>query len=201
MRALQDGRTNILFVGRIAPNKRQDKLVETFARYLQLDPTARLILPGTFEKGDPFVSWLQELIAQLGLQSSVSLPGSVTEQQLAAYYRCSHLFLSLSEHEGFGVPLVEAMWFDIPVLARQTSAVPETLGEAALTFTEQETLAQIATLAHLLISEQELREKVVRAQRKQRFAFTTSAVVPILERVTHDLQGYSSGNVEAVAVR
>ena len=180
MKQLQDGRTNMLFVGRIAPNKQQEELIRAFSYYLAFDSTARLILVGAFEPNDPYVAHIRNTIRLLGLDGFVFLPGSTTEGQLAAYYRTSHLFWSMSLHEGFGVPLIEAMWFDVPVLARKSSAIPETLGDAALIMPEHATLQEVAAIAHLLVRDPELREKVVYAQRRQRRRFLKDAVIPML---------------------
>jgi glycosyltransferase involved in cell wall biosynthesis len=182
MARMHDGRTNILFVGRIAPNKKQDELVRAFRHYLALDPTARLILLGASEPNDPYVAHINNIIQGLGLNESVVLQGPVTEAELAAYYRSSHLFWSMSDHEGFCVPLVEAMWFDVPVIAFRSSAIPETLGDAALMFTRKDDLAKIAGFAHVFVEDRMLRGKVIVAQRKQRLKFTADAVTPLLSR-------------------
>ena len=81
------------------------------------------------------------------------MTGSISQEQLTAYYRTAHLFWSMSEHEGFCVPLIEAMWFDIPVLAFASSAIPETLAEAALMFTDKQDLAEVAALAHIVATD------------------------------------------------
>ena len=141
------------------PNKKQDELVRAFRHYLALDPTARLILLGASEPNDPYVAHINNTIQRLGLNESVILQGPVTEAELAAYYRSSHLFWSMSEHEGFCVPLVEAMWFDVPVIAFRSSAIPETLGDAALMFTIKDDLANIAAFAHLLVQDDEFTEE------------------------------------------
>jgi glycosyltransferase involved in cell wall biosynthesis len=78
----------------------------------------------------------------------------------------------MSEHEGFCVPLVEAMWFDIPILAYKSSAVPETLGEAGLMFTRKDDLVQVAALAKILVRDELLRSKIIKAQRQRREYFT-----------------------------
>jgi glycosyltransferase involved in cell wall biosynthesis len=101
------------------------------------------------------------------------LAGQVSDAQLLAFYRTAHLFWSMSEHEGFCVPLIEAMWFDIPVLAYKSSAVPETLGKAGLMFTSKDDLVQVAALAKLLVKDKELRDKVIKPQQLRREAFTT----------------------------
>ena len=180
MAQLQDGRTNLLFVGRLAPNKKQEDLVRAFCEYLALDPRARLILIGKPEERDPYVAFVQQVISSLGVEDSVLLPGSVSDAELAAYYRCADLFWSMSEHEGFCVPLLEAMWFDVPIFAFKSSAIPETLGEAALLFTEKQDLELLAATAHRLVSCHELRRKLIIAQRKRREHYLPSVVAPVL---------------------
>lgn len=184
MASLSDGRTNIIFVGRIAPNKKQDDLVRAFSHYLALDPTARLFLVGTVEAHDPYASYLFGLIEHLGLRNSVQVTGSISDAELAAYYRTAHLFWSMSEHEGFCVPLIEAMWFDIPVFAFRSSAIPETLGEAAVMFCEKSDLRMLAATARVLITDEGYRQPVINAQRRQRRAFLPGEITPLLVQLT-----------------
>ena len=181
MARLQDGRTNILFVGRVAPNKKQDDLIAAFAHYLGFDPDARLIMVGQVENDDPYAEHLLALIETLDLSDAVILPGSIDDAHLAAYYRTAHLFWSMSEHEGFCVPLVEAMWFDVPVLSFRSTAVPETLDQAGIMFTGKTELRQLAALAFLLVEDRDLRDRVIRAQRQRRRAFLPAFVSPRIE--------------------
>jgi glycosyltransferase involved in cell wall biosynthesis len=187
MSTLQDGRTNLLFVGRFAPNKKQDDLVAAFSRYRLLDPSARLILVGKPEESDPYVTHLRATISSLGLDGSVLCPGGISDAQLAAYYRTAHLFWSMSEHEGFCVPLIEAMWFDVPVLAYQSSAVPETLGPAALMFNEKTDLAALAALARILVVDLGIRDPMIQAQRKRRLDFLPDKIAPLLNDIARQL--------------
>jgi glycosyltransferase involved in cell wall biosynthesis len=180
MEQMQDGRTNILFVGRFAPNKKQDHLLTAFSHYLQHDPDARLILAGKPEQADPYVTHLSDVIHKLDLAQSVLLTGSVNDTQLAAYYRTAHLFWSMSEHEGFCVPLIESMWFDIPIFAFKASAVPETLGEAGLMFTDKNNWSELAAFAHLVVTDTALRGTLLQAQRRRRLAFLPEKISPLL---------------------
>ncbi len=187
MEQLQDGRTNILFVGRIAPNKKQDDLVRAFQRFLVADPSARLILVGPVENGDPYVGHLCGIIESNGLGESVIMAGSIHDSQLAAYYRTAHLFWSMSEHEGFCVPLVEAMWFDIPIVAYRSTAVPETLGDAGLIFTSKSDLDQLATLSWLVVVDADLRQKLVQAQRRRRQNYLPERTARVLRSIATGL--------------
>jgi glycosyltransferase involved in cell wall biosynthesis len=198
MEQLQDGRTNILFVGRIVPNKKQDDLLRAFQAFLAADPSARLILVGAAENDDPYAGHLRGIIETNGLGESVIMPGSVHDSHLAAYYRTAHLFWSMSEHEGFCVPLVEAMWFDIPVLAYCSTAVPETLGDAALMFTEKCDLEAVAAMAFLLATDRTLRRRSISAQRRRRLQFLSEHIRPL---VSHLVGQMLPGNVAQSALQ
>jgi glycosyltransferase involved in cell wall biosynthesis len=187
MKMLQDGRTNILFVGRVLPNKCQHHLLEAFKEYLSFDPGARLLLVGVWPDRHPYPNFLRAESQRLGLDNHVFMTGSATEAQLLACYRTAHIFWSMSEHEGFCLPLIEAMWFDIPVLAYRSSAVPETLGPAGLMFTEKNRWPELAALAHLLVEDATLRNTVIAAQRARRLAFLPEASLPILMELVSKL--------------
>lgn len=178
MHKLQDGKRNLLFVGRYAPNKCQHHLIEAFAYYLALDPDARLILVGYGDPNDPYIQLLQQTIVKYGIREQIILPSHITDAQLHAYYRTAHLFWSMSEHEGFCVPLIEAMWFDIPVLAFRSSAVPETMADAGLIFTEKSNPNLLAVLAKKLINDLSLRNTIISKQRLRRKAFLPKNIAP-----------------------
>ncbi len=127
---------NILFVGRIAPNKKIEDLVrlaEQYKRYV--DVYYRFIFVGRRDAVPRYFDAVQALIAEYRmLPERFWFPGQVPDVELAAYYRNAHAYVSLSEHEGFCAPLVEAMTMDVPVLAYAAAAVPETLGGAGVSF-------------------------------------------------------------------
>ncbi|MBA4367468.1 MAG: group 1 glycosyl transferase [Desulfobacterium sp.] len=188
MARLQDGIANILFVGRIAPNKCQDHLVESFHHYLTMDPDARLIMVGFGQPADPYYQHLKKIISKFGLMRKVFLVGQVTESELQAYYRTAHLFWSMSEHEGFCIPLIESMWFDIPVLSFKSTAVPETLGDAGILFNSKDDLIHVAALAKLMVRDDKIRDLVLNAQRQRRNAFLPEAVWPQLDRLIQKME-------------
>jgi glycosyltransferase involved in cell wall biosynthesis len=126
-RLYDDGRTNVLFVGRIIPNKRIDDLVRAFAVFQRrVRPHSRLLLVGDHRGFERYYDRLVGLVRELRL-SEVVLTGHVDDDELYAYYRSADVFLCLSEHEGFCVPLQEAMHFGLPVAAYEAGAVRETL--------------------------------------------------------------------------
>ncbi len=159
---------NILFTGRIAPHKYQDHLVEAFAWLQKRVPGAHLSLVGHYEVEDPYYHHVCKTIEMFHLENFVTLTGKVSREQLCAYYQTADLFWSMSEHEGFGVPLIEAMWFDIPVFAYKCSAIPETLGQAAFMFTEKSSMAALAVTAKHLLEDKSLRRQIINAQRRRR---------------------------------
>ena len=126
-RLYDDGRTNVLFVGRIIPNKRIDDLIRSFAFYQKfVNPQSRLLLVGDHRGFERYLDRPSELARELRADEVV-FTGQVDDDELYAYYRLADVFLCLSEHEGFGVPLQEAMLFGVPVVAYDKGAVRETL--------------------------------------------------------------------------
>lgn len=188
MARLQDGRTNLLFVGRIAPNKQQGRLLEAFAHYRRLNPNSRLIFAGEGRVSDPYFHHVLATCARLKLSAHVEVTGQIEDQALLAYYRTAHLYWSPSAHEGFGAPLVEAMWFDVPVLALSATATPETLGTVGVLYDHDEELPAVAARAYRLTHDPDLRRAVIAAQRKRRLDFTPavvwSSLGELIERLT-----------------
>ncbi|HSB75891.1 MAG TPA: glycosyltransferase [Terriglobales bacterium] len=132
MRALGQ-HVNLLFVGRICPNKKQNDLISIFdAYYHGYNPQARLLLIGSWEGTEMYAEQLRSQIKSAGLEQAVWIPGKIPAATLAAAYRRSTALVCASEHEGFCVPLLEAMAFDLPVVAYRAAAVPETLGPAGI---------------------------------------------------------------------
>ena len=128
----EDGVFTVLFVGRVTPSKAQDALVDAFAVFRQrFGQPCRLVLAGALDADEhAFITMIRERIAVAGLDGHVQLTGLVSGRELHDWYRQADLYVSLSHHEGFGVPLVEAMAQGIPVVAWPTGAVPFTLGGA-----------------------------------------------------------------------
>ncbi len=123
---------NIIFVGRIVPNKKIDDIIKCFSAYKKdINPNARLILIGKYSPESKYYLELVSLIEELEVED-VIFTGYVIQKDLVSYYQCADLFLCLSEHEGYCVPLIEAMYYGIPIIAYKAGAVEETLGEAGI---------------------------------------------------------------------
>jgi glycosyltransferase involved in cell wall biosynthesis len=189
MMRLQDGKDNILFVGRLVANKCQHDLVNAFAEYFSMYGNCRLILVGGFIEKESYYQSLKEQVRLRGLEGDVLFAGKVTDNILHSCYRCADLFWSMSEHEGFGVPLVEAMWFDIPVLAYKSSAIPETLGEGGLLFTDKQNLKELAVAARLLMHDPDVRARILSGQKRRRKAFLPEAIQPQLDALVRGMNG------------
>jgi glycosyltransferase involved in cell wall biosynthesis len=130
----------LLFVGRVAPNKCQHDLI-WLTRYLReiIDSKAQLWIVGNFANAGSYHARLQALIMQLGLEENVRLTGPVgTDDGLAAYYQAADAFVCMSEHEGFCVPVIEAMHYQLPVFAFNATGVPYTLGDAGVLFNHKQ---------------------------------------------------------------
>ena len=135
----RDGRTNILMVGRVAPNKGHPDLIEAFAAYHHdYDSNSRLIVVGKEE--DAFKTYstlLREMIAFYVLEKAGAFVGEVSDAALKSCYLLSNAFMFASQHEGFCVPLVEAMAMKVPIVAYASSAIPDTVGDAGLVWNER----------------------------------------------------------------
>ena len=165
---LGDGLANILFVGRIAPNKKIEdiiRLAEHYKRYVDTD--YRFIFVGRTDAVPRYYDTILALIAEYQMPKDRFLfTGTVTESELATYYRSSSAYISLSEHEGFCVPLVEAMSADLPILAFGATAIPETLGGAGICFSPKD-LEYAAEMLGLLVYDEAVRSKVIAGQQSR----------------------------------
>ena len=163
-----------LFVGRLAPNKCQHDLIAAFAAYRALyDPGARLTLIGS-EAAAAYSDALYGLVDDLGLNVAVTFTGSVTDGELAAYYADADAFVCLSRHEGFCVPLLEAMRHDVPVVALRAGAVPDTVGDAAVVV-DDAAPHPVAAAVRILLQDDALRDGLVAAGRELVAAHTLDA--------------------------
>jgi len=182
---------NILFTGRLAPNKKQTDLLEMMHFIQDMNSNVRLIIVGGGDENHPYVQEFYELIATYGLEDKVLVTGHVSESELKSYYMIADLFVSMSEHEGFGVPLIEAMWFDIPVLAYKSSAVPETLADAAFMFTDKKDMESIAALVNVVLNDEDIQSKIIKAQRdvREKFSFENieSEYLELVKKLSKDV--------------
>ena len=163
------GPPTLLFVGRLAPHKRQDELIAAFSQYRRYrEPDARLTLVGE-PLNRSYLTSLEQLAEELA-PGAVTIESGLSPRELWARFRAAHAFVCLSEHEGFCVPLLEAFHFGVPVIARPVGGVPEVAGDAALLIDENDP-ALTAELIALLMGERELRDELRRRGRERLAAF------------------------------
>ncbi|HNV02697.1 MAG TPA: glycosyltransferase [Vicinamibacterales bacterium] len=183
-RWLRDGRVNLLFVGRVAPNKKVEDLLRLAARYRRrVDPDARLVVAGRDDSVPRYAEFLRLLAARLGLGAdALVFTGALSDAALAACYRAAGAYVSMSEHEGFCAPLVEAMAMDVPILAYAGAAVPETLGGAGVAFAPKD-LDCAAEALGLLVHDARFRASVIEGQRRRLAHFEIGRVGDALRRI------------------
>jgi len=178
---LTDGPLNFLFVGRIVPNKRIEdhiKLAEAYKRYV--DVNYRFIFVGRTDGIPRYYNTIRALIAEYQMPSDrFVFTGPVPDEDLAAYYRTARVYISLSEHEGFCVPLLEAMAADVPVMAYASTAVPDTLGGAGVQFFPKD-LELAAELLGELAYNDTLRARVLEGQRRRLADFGDARISGLL---------------------
>jgi glycosyltransferase involved in cell wall biosynthesis len=161
--AYDDEWTNILFVGRLVPNKRPDNLIRYFHAYKTLhNPRSRLIIAGSYGGFEAYLAQLHALVAALGV-GDVHILGQVTDEELTALYDVADLFLCASEHEGFCVPLIESFYKRVPVLAYAATAVPATLDGGGILYDTRDP-RRVAALMETLVSDADLEERMLLAQ-------------------------------------
>ena len=169
--AKASGGSDWLFVGQMLPHKAHHDVVKAFAVFLELfDPDARLHLVGRPSCG-AYALAVRRLCEELGIAGSVDLAGSVRPDELNAFYLAADVFVSCSDHEGFGAPLLEAMHHGVPVVAYSSGAVPETVGRAGITLPSKEPLL-VAVAARHVLADEALREVLVDRGRRRAQAFT-----------------------------
>jgi glycosyltransferase involved in cell wall biosynthesis len=181
----EEGWLNFLFVGRIAPNKKIEdhiKLAEHYKRYV--DEQYRFIFVGKTDATPMYYAAIRAMLERYRMpQGRFIFTGPVPDIDLATYYRTASVYISLSEHEGFCVPLLEAMAADVPVLAYGTTAVPDTLGGAGVQFAPKD-LEYAAELLGELAYNDTLRQQVIAGQRARLADFGDDRIRTELERLT-----------------
>jgi len=161
-----NGGVDWLFVGRIAPNKAQHDLIKAFAAYHRLyDDRARLHLVGG-SSSHQYLNALTGFVDALGLDDAIEITGGVSAGALTAYYESADVYVIVSEHEGFCVPLLEAMHHNVPIVAFASTAIPETLGDAGLLLDAKDAYT-IATAVHRVTGDPALRQRLVEAGRRR----------------------------------
>lgn len=181
-----DDWVNIVFTGRVAPNKKQEDIIAAFAYYKKnINPKSRLILVGNHLMTPGYYPKLSRYIELLGVEDVV-FTGHIRFDEILAYYRIADIFLCMSEHEGFCVPLVEAMYFGVPIIAYDSTAIGETLGGSGLLLNDKDP-AVAGEAIHILVEDKELRQRIINGQKKRLEDFQHNRIkkqfLEIIERI------------------
>lgn len=168
---------NVLFVGRICENKKQDELIEMMhhLRYRVQSPV-RLILAGAVTSG-LYKAKIEARIRELGLDAEVCFVGKVSDQRLLALYQIADVFVCMSAHEGFGMPLIEAMQYDVPVVARNSSNIADTLGKGGMLLPPHTNPWEFAQAVGNLIDAPALRRSILAKQHENLERFSKRSVL------------------------
>ena len=163
VRGFDDDWVNVLFVGRVIPNKRIEDLVRIFHAYkTRFNPRSRLIVVGAHSGFETYLAMLHGLVRRLGVHD-VHFTGHVSNAELIAYYGAADVFLCASEHEGFCVPLVEAFHMGVPVAAYAAAAVPATMDGGGVLYETKDPL-HVAALIDAVAGDAALRERILEGQ-------------------------------------
>jgi L-malate glycosyltransferase len=161
--SFDDDWVNVLFVGRMIPNKRIEDVVRIFHAYKRwFNPRSRLLLVGSHGGFERYLAMLHDLVARLGA-ADVHVLGHVSNEELTAYYEIADVFLCASEHEGFCVPLMEAFHMGVPVLAYAATAVPATMDGGGVLYHRKDPV-EVAALVDAIVGDASLRERVLSSQ-------------------------------------
>lgn len=189
LRDYGDGRTNLLFVGRRAPNKGHRLLLDAFAAYHHVhNANSRLILIGRGEpKQEKYTQSLREQVWRLGLHGHVVFVDRVSDAELKAYYQCATVFVLASEHEGFCVPLVEAMALRVPIVAYGAAAVPHTVGDAGLIWDNNDPFLLTQSIAVVVADSTVHRQLTERGWQRYREHYTNQRLKRVFLRALQPL--------------
>ena len=158
-----DEAANIMFVGRVIANKKIEDLIRMFHAYhTHFNPRSRLLIVGVFSLFERYLASLNELVSALDL-SDVHFIGHVSDAELVAFYDVADLFLCASEHEGFCVPLVEAFYKQVPVLAYAATAVPATMDGGGVLFDTKDP-RHVAALMDAVLSDTAVQDAIIEGQ-------------------------------------
>ncbi len=185
LKKYKDGKTNLVFVGRIAPNKKQEDVIRAFYCYKRINPESRLILVGSYSGMENYYNRLVKYAAALGLSDDVVFTGHIKFSAILAFYRAADVFVCMSQHEGFCVPLVEAMFFDVPIVAYDTSAISDTLGGSGFLIDDNDPVFTAAVIDRI-VRDKALREEIISGQRRRLEDFSYEHIRDIFDKQLRD---------------
>ena len=145
--------------------------------YLTLEREARLTIAGSGAIDEEVYAQLFDELRRLELEDRVLVARGLNTQQFQAIFRVADVFISLDESEGYGLELLQAMWFDVPVIAYRTEIARELVGDCGLLLSDKSDLLAVAALAQIVVTDADLRAAVIAGQRSARERFDATEVV------------------------
>jgi len=169
------GKVNIVFVGRLTANKKQEDIIKAFAYYKKyVNNNSRLILAGT-SPGGTYAKKLLSYVDTLDIDD-VIFTWTLSFREILAIYSIADVFLCMSEHEGFCIPLVEAMMFDVPIIAYNSTAVPYTLNGAGVLIDNKDP-ELISNIINKTITDENYKSNIIKSQQKRLKDFESEVVL------------------------
>ena len=158
--------SNILYVGRIAPNKNVEEVIRIFHYYSSnINPNSNLFLVGGFEVSDNYYQSLKSMIHNVKIKN-IHFISDADDRKLVTLYSLANIFITMSKHEGFCVPLVESMLFKIPIIANNSTAIPYTLGDAGFLISD-ETFEEVGELVDVILGDKTVKNDIIEKQTKR----------------------------------
>ncbi|SKA76613.1 Glycosyltransferase involved in cell wall bisynthesis [Caloramator quimbayensis] len=179
---------NFLYVGRIAPNKKIEDVITIFEYYYKnINRNSRLFLVGNFDNYLDYYNELKKYIDLLLCKRNIFFTGKVSDEDLYTYYKLANIFITMSEHEGFCVPIIESMFYGIPTIAFNSGAVKYTMGNAGILVNEKKHEV-IAKLCDKILNDNDLKDAIILAQRNRVLEFDTKN---IFLKITNIIRKYN----------
>lgn len=177
---------NFLFVGRYVPNKKIEDVIKIFYFYKNyINPDSNLFLIGSYTGMEKYYSYLKNIVIKLNIDN-VHFTGHVEFGDLVEYYRLADVFVCMSEHEGFCVPLLESMYFDIPIIAYNSTAIPYTLEDAGILVNKKNHL-EIAEMIDIIIKDSRLKDRIIKKQRERLSHFNREKIAEEFKQMIKDV--------------
>lgn len=177
---------NFLFVGRVAPNKKHEDIIDIFNYFFEyISQNIKLNFVGNYVAYMEYYEKLLEKIKSLPCKEKIFFEGKVEDNKLYEYYASADIFVCMSEHEGFCIPLLESMCFDIPTLAYDSSAVSETMGKGGILFYDKNP-AMIAKVINAVLQNEEIYKKIICKQRERLFFFSKDNIKKNLQKIIEE---------------
>lgn len=177
-----------IFVGRVAPNKKHEDIIKVFDYfYTYINPRAELYLIGNYNNYLPYYEKLTEICSKLPSRNSIFFTGKISNEELDFHYKSADVFLSMSEHEGFCVPLLESMSYGLPTFAFDAGAIRGTMGPAGIKLKRKDA-SDVAELIHYVLTDRKLRTSIIENQYAWLEHFSSENTIKTLKRVIEQVK-------------